>query len=377
MKLALVFDDLIQFGGAERLLLAMHAIWPQAPVYTSVVSPQWRKICKAKNIKLQLSFMQHLPFVTKLNRYYSPFLLHVLAFESFDFSEFDIVLSISSRYAHGVITKPSTTHVCYMNSPARMFWEPVDYFKDESLLGTPRLGRTFLAPSLAQLRLWDYCAAQRVDYFIANSKTPQKRIKKYYGRDSEVVYPFVEIKPLLGCQDVLPSLQEQNYFLIISRLVSWKRIDIALEACASLNLPLVIVGDGPDFKRLQGTSSENIKFLGYVSEDKKQVLLHNCAAVINPQFEDFGIVPLEAMAFGKPVVAYGAGGALETIIPGKTGEFFYEQTPEAIAKILQDFNTSTYSADACIKQAAKFGKKVFIRRIREVVAQQRRIAISH
>ncbi len=345
-------DDLIQFGGAEKLLLAIHDIWPDAPVYTSVVSKKWRKVCKDLNITVKSSFMQHLPFIEKLNRFYSLLLFHVLAFESFDFSQYDVVLSISARYAHGIITKPHTKHICYMNSPGRMFWEPHNYFENE------KIGSWAVQPILSHLRLWDYSAAQRVDHFIANSKTPQARIKKYYGRESTIIYPFVDthkFKPV--------NTPNGNYYLIITRLLAWKHVEIAIRACIDLNISLKIVGEGPALSALKSIATANIEFLGYVSESQKLTLLQTCKAVINTQHEDFGIVPLEAMACGRPVVAYGKGGVLETVVPGTTGEFFYDQTSVALKKVLTGFNPAKYSSQTCRAQADRFTKTLFERNI--------------
>lgn len=366
MNLAIVFDDLIQFGGAERLLLAVHEIWPDAPVYTSVASKRWRKVCRDQNIQLKTSFMQYLPFAEKLNRFYAPFLLHVLAFESFDLNEYDVVLSISARFAHGVLTKPQIKHICYMNSPGRMIWEPKTYFENEYISKKGVVAsalRLFLNLSLSHLKIWDFTAAQRVDYFIANSKTPKERIKKYYKRDSQVIYPFVDTKIYKSVE----KNRDENYFLVISRLLSWKKIDIAVKACKSLNLPLKIVGEGPDLSRLKSIANRNAEFLGFVSEEEKIKLLQRCKALINTQYEDFGITPIEAMACGKPVIAYGFGGVSETVLPGQTGEFFYRQTAEDLAEVLKSFDSKKYLTIECLSRAKLFDKSLFQKKMKEFV----------
>jgi len=199
MRLAIVFDDLVQFGGAERLLLAVHNLYPKAHIYTSLASNEWLQRCAHQKITLKTSFMQNLPFKKALNRFYGLLGLHRLAFGSFDFKNFDLVLSISARFAHGIVTSPPTNHVCYMNSPGRMFWEPFDYFDKEGFLQNSLIRKvfwTFLPPFLLFFRVQDYFCAQRVDYFIANSRTSRARIKKYYKRDSVVIHPFVEISDL-------------------------------------------------------------------------------------------------------------------------------------------------------------------------------------
>lgn len=359
MKIAVVYDDLIQFGGAERLLLAVHELWPNAPIYTSYASHEWLSRCKKEGIILKTSFMQHLPFKKKLNRIYAPLLFYCLAFEGFNFDEYDIVLSLSSRFAHGVITKPKTVHICYMNTPGRMFWNPSEYFKS-----TNKLLTFLIQPFLSHLRIWDYTAAQRVNYFIANSKTPGERIKKYYQKEAMAVYPFVDDKFLNNSV----SIKNNKYYLIISRLVPWKRIDIAIEAFNRLNIPLKIIGSGSDSNRLKNLANKNIEFLGYVDEEQKMKYISECTALIQPQNEDFGITPLEAMAFGKPVIAYGCGGALETVIQGVTGEFLYYQTVGDVIKTVESFNYAKYNLDDCRNQALKFTKKKFKNEIKNFVS---------
>ncbi len=356
MKLAIVFDDLIQFGGAERLLLSVCEIWPKAPLYTAVASKKWQQICKAKGITLKTSFLQKFPFAEKLNKFYALLGLHILAYENFDFSDFDVVLSVSARFAHGVITKPGTSHICYMNSPARMFWEPQDYFM-------PRGLRKLAEPFLSHFRVWDYVASQRVDHFIANSKTPQARIKKYYKRDSVIIYPFVDTPQEKKWDN------SKDFYLLMSRLVPWKRVDVAIEACGKLGLPLKIAGSGTDEARLKRLASkcENINFEGYVGDDKKWELLHACKALIQTQCEDFGLVPLEAMACGKPVVAYGSGGALETVLPGETGAFFADQNAQSLEEVLRKTDFQSYSSESCFKQAKAFDKKSFQGQLKKFV----------
>jgi glycosyltransferase involved in cell wall biosynthesis len=340
-------------------------IWPEAPLYTTVVSKEWQKRLKNKKTKYFVSFMQRLPFVEKIYRYYSPFLFYTIAFENFDFSEYDVVLSISSRFAHHIVTKPTTKHICYMNSPGRMIWENKDYFEKESyglLRSLKFMARYFLSFPLNYLRMVDYAAAQRVDQFIANSKTPKKRIKKYYNRDSMVLYPFIDKNDF---ENITPK--KGDYFLVLTRLAAWKKVDIAIEACKRLSMDIIIVGTGPDLERLRKMESDNVQILGYVDDQKARDLVCGCRAVINTQFEDFGIVPLEAMVCGKPVIAYKKGGALETIEEGKTGVFFDQQTPESLMKVLKNFNETNFNSDHCKKRALNFEKENFVERIRDIV----------
>lgn len=365
MKIAIVCDDLIQFGGAERIFLTVCDMYPEATVYTSVVSKEWEKILEAKNIKYEVSFMQKLPFIEKLNRYYSVFLLHILAFESFDFSKYDVVLSMSSRYAHFIITKPQTKHICYMHTPGRMFWEPNDYFENEEygiLSPLKKLGDTFVKFPSFYIRQLDYVASERIDRLIANSEVSKKRIKKYYKKDVSIIHPFVEFDLFEETK-----FERKDYFLVLTRLVSWKKVDIAIKACNNLKLPLKVVGDGPDLSRLKKTAGKTVEVLGYISDEMKNELFSNCRAFINTQFEDFGITSLEAMACGKPVIAYGYGGVRETVIAEKTGEFFYEQNENSLEKILKNFDSTKYSSRACRNQARKYAKNIFVRKLAKAI----------
>ncbi|MBU0649915.1 glycosyltransferase [Patescibacteria group bacterium] len=358
MKLAIIFDDLIQFGGAERLLLAAHELYPDAPVYTTVASEAWQEKCLAHHIDLRTSYMQKLPFKVALNRFYGLAGLHTLAFESFKFDEYDVVLSISARFAHGVVCKPGTLHICYMNSPGRMFWEMADYFS-----WAAPWQWAVAAPFLSLLRLWDYTAAQRVDYFIANSRTPQSRIAKYYGRTAQIIYPFVESSEIAE-----EKTGVGEGYLVISRLISWKRIDLAIKACCLAGIPLTVIGDGPEKPGLMAlATNDQVRFLGYVSEEEKQAAIDKCRALIVTQKEDFGLAALEAMARGKPVIAYGAGGALETVIAGVTGEFFEAQTADSLAKVLAGFDPLNYQPAACVRQASKFTKQKFLAAVDEFI----------
>ena len=416
MNLALVHDDLIQYGGAERVFGAMCEMWPEADVFTSMVSENWKleirnwklkadspesesegkesgfsesdsrlrqetdSSCQetdSKTAKLITSFMQHLPFKKQLYRYYFP--LYPLAFESFDLSDYDVVFSSSTRFAHGVITKPETKHICYMHSPGRMWWEPRGYFSGVEM--------RLIASLLSWLRMWDYTAAQRVDHFIVNSKSVQAKIRKYYNREAEVIYPFVELErfstryrdteipkqevtvpKLSSCPTAKLSNCQTDYYLIVSRLTLWKRIDLVIEACNQLQLPLLIVGDGPDRKRLEKMAASTVRFAGRLSGEGVVDSYQSARALIFPQREDFGITPLEAMAAGKPVLAYRAGGALETVLPGETGEFFYPQTAEALAKALSNFKPEKYNPAVCRKQAERFSKERFEKSIQQFVS---------
>lgn len=357
MKLAIVCDDIIQFGGAEKIVEELSDMYPNAPIYTSVVSKKWLERFSQKGRAVKTSFLQKFPFSVKLNRYYSPFFLHTLAFESFDFSDFDIVISSSSRFAHHIITKPKTKHICYMHCPGRMFWEPDAYFENEKfgfLKPFRFLLRSLLNLSLCYLRIIDFNAAQKVDIFIANSQSTKEKIKKYYKRESEVIHPFIDCK---NFENVSPD--SSDYFLVVTRLAPWKRVDIAIEACNALELPLRVYGEGPDFERLKSLASPTVEILGYLDDKDKTDVMRNCKALVVTQKEDFGIVPLEVMACGKPVIAYNSGGVLESVIEGETGEFFDQQTSDCLANILRSFDPKKYSPADCKERARSFDRSFF------------------
>jgi glycosyltransferase involved in cell wall biosynthesis len=365
MKLAIVCDDLIQKGGAEKVVEKLSDIFPDAPIYTSVISKEWSDKFEKKGRKVVSSFLQKFPFSVKLNRYYAPLFLHVLALESFDFTDFDVVISSSSRFAHFIITKPGTRHICYMHSPGRMFWEPFDYFENENygiLRPIKFLSKPFLRFSLFYYRMIDLNASKRVDIFIANSKDTQKKIQKYYRRDSEIIYPFIKFNSF---KDVKYS--DEDKYLVVTRLSSWKKVDIAIKACENLGLKLNVIGSGPDIERLKSLVGNNTRILGHVEDDVKLKEMGSCKAVIITQKEDFGIVPLEVMSCGKPVIAFGKGGVRETVIEGITGEFFLEQSSESLEKVLKNFNYKKYSRENCINRAKEFDEKVFEDKIKNIV----------
>lgn len=373
MKIAITFDDLVQFGGAERLLLAVCELYPNAPLYVPLATKRWQEICAQRKINLVTSFMQKLPLKEKLNRFYAIFGLHVFAFQSFNFDEFDLVISISARFAHFINTKPKTIHVCYFNSPGRMFWEPFEYFENEKILSNKFFKNVFnflITPVLCFYRLWDFTCSKRIDFVIANSKSVRQKILKYYKRDCEVVYPFCdfnfnETKDLESESDC--QIKEPPYFLVVTRLNAWKRVDIAIKSCRLVGVDLKIIGVGPDLNRLKktykrtlGKEGSKVEFLGFVSEEDKIKLIKGSLGLIVTQKEDFGITPLEAMACGKPVIAFGEGGVLETIQPGINGEFYYEQDEDSLACVLRNFDSKRYSPKDCVNQALKFSKENFL-----------------
>lgn len=352
MKVALVYDHLNKFGGAERVLLTLNELFPEAPLFSAVFDralAPW-----ASKFRVRSSFMQKLPGAAKRHERFPG--IPVFAFESFDFSEFDVVISLSSAEAKGIITGPQTLHICYLLTPTRFLWSHYwDYFKQPLL-------RTLSLPAVTMLRLWDAFAAARPDKFVAISKTIQERTWKYYRRESKVIYPPVDITKFQPKADYhLDDEITNGYYLVVSRLVAYKHIEIAIKACNDLKLSLRIVGIGSELKKLKAISGPTIEFVGEVNDANLAILYQNCRALIAPQEEDFGIAMVEALACGKPIVAYGSGAARELVSPGITGELFFPQHPEALAGTLGKFAPAQYNSSLCRRSAEEFSTLQFKR----------------
>ena len=347
MNVAVVCSWLNQYGGAERVLEAVHEMYPQAPVYTSIYWPE-RLPAAYRSWDIRTSFLNRLPFI---KQHHQPFLaLYPLGFETLDLAGYDLVLSVTSAFAHGVICRPGSTHVCYCLTPARFLWDYAAYVERERL---GRAARALLPFVLAPLRSWDALAANRVDHFVAISRAVQARIARFYRRDSHLIYPPVRTA------DFAVSDQVDDYYLVVSRLVPYKRIDLAVQAFNALGWPLVIIGDGRDRRALERMAGPNVRFLGHLSDAERRRHLARCRAFIFPGEEDFGIAPLEAQAAGRPVIAYAGGGALETVIQGVTGTFFHEPTPEALAEAVRTFDPMSCDARAIRRHAEWFDVERF------------------
>lgn len=358
MKVALIHDHLTQYGGAERVLEALQAIWPDAPTYTLRYDPAVMGQAFAhKNIRT--SFLERLPFAKRAFRWFLP--LMPMATESYDLSEFDVVISNSSAFSKGVITAPHAIHICYCHTPTRYLWSDADSYVAE--LKAPRLVKAALPYLLHKLRSWDQLAANRVDHFVANSETVERRIKKYYRRDSKVIYPPVDVDKFAL------STEPKTYFLTGGRLVAYKRFDLVVDAFTKLGKPLKIFGSGPELADLKRRAGKNIEFVGRVSDDERARLFANAIAFINPQEEDFGITPVESMATGRPVIAYRRGGALETVIDGKTGVFFDEQSWEELADVVLRFNEKSFDPQLIRAHAEQFATRVFRKNIHGFVQE--------
>ncbi|MGQ9594983.1 MAG: glycosyltransferase [Anaerolineae bacterium] len=358
MNVAIVHDWLNQKGGAERVLEALKEVFPEAPVFTSIY---WREGMPAtyRTWRIVTSFLDRMPGIYRHHQLFLP--LYPLAFESFDLSGFDVVLSNKSGFCHGVLTPPETLHICYCLSPTRYVWDYRRYAERERL---GRVASALLAPLLSYLRMWDRLAADRVDHFVAISREVQARIAKFYRRESTLLYPPVDT------ERIRPGSGHEDYFLIVSRLVPYKRIDLAVQAFTELGFPLKIAGDGRDRKRLQAMAGPNVEFLGEVDDQAVVPLFQRCAALIFPGAEDFGIAPVEAQAAGRPVIAYAAGGALDTVVEGETGTFFHEPTPQALQETVASFDPDAYDPARIRAHAERFSRARFQEEIRRFVEER-------
>jgi len=355
-KIALVHDYLIQDGGAERVLLAFHELYPRAPIFTLFHHPEHTHE-GFKHADIRVSALNRLPFAQKRYQWYLPFMAE--AIENFDLTGYDIVLSSSSSFAKGVIADPNGVHICYLHTPTRFLWqERLGYIND---LPQPKIVKQFLPSFLHRLRQWDRLAAERPDILLTNSQTSHARIRRFYQRDSLVIEPPVDI-------DHIPlSVKQGTIWLTGGRLVAYKRFDLVVRAFAKLNLPLKIFGDGPEREKLKKLAGPKTEFLGHISEREKLDLFHNAIAFLHPQIEDFGITAVEAMAAGRPIIAFGQGGAAETVLDGITGEFFEVQCWEDIGNAALRFDPSHYDPRRIRAHAERFSKTRFKERIRAFV----------
>jgi glycosyltransferase involved in cell wall biosynthesis len=350
MKVAIVHDWLNQVGGAEGVLEALHDLYPGAPVYTSIYAPD-RMPAAYRSWDIRVTFMQRLPFVAARHQAYLP--LYPLAFRGMDLSAYDLVISNASAFCKGIRTRPGAVHLCYCLTPTRFLWMYREYVQRE---GLGRLPRAVLPAVVGLLRAWDRHAADRVTAFAAISRAVQERIRRFYGRDSVIIYPPVP-ESAFARADTAP--RDEGYYLSLGRLIPYKRVDLAVRAFNRLGLPLVIIGDGRDRAALERLASPNVRFLGRVSDEEKRHWLAGCRAFLFPGEEDFGIAPLEAQAAGKPVIAYAAGGALDTVQEGITGEYFRQPTAESLAEAVSRFNPAAYDPAACLANARRFDTAAF------------------
>lgn len=359
MKIALVHDYLVQYGGAERVLECFCELFPYAPIYTLVYDKKlMHGVLEGKNIKT--SFLQKLPFAATRHRIFPPFM--PMAIESFDFSDYDVVLSDSSSFAKGIITGPETLHICYMHTPMRYAWDDCQKYTHEFYF--PGFIKKLVPFFMNYIRVWDKASAARPDRLIANSRFIARRIKKYYQRDSQVIHPPVSI------DNFSVSDQRDDYFLMTGRLMSYKRFDIVIRAFNQLKMKLKVIGRGPELDQLQEMAGPQIEFLGRVSEKELARYYSHCRAFIFPQEEDFGIVAIEAMASGRPVIAYRGGDIPEHVEEGRTGLFFDHQTVEDVIVAIKNFRDNDYDPNYIRERVKKFDKSIFKAKIREYIEKE-------
>lgn len=356
MKVALVHDYLVQDGGAERVLLALHELFPEAPIFTLFHDPVATHPGFQK-ADIRASQLNRMPLAPRFYQWYLP--LMPQAVESFDLSSFDLVISNSSSFGKGAIASAHGLHICYCHTPTRFLWqERIGYVND---LPQPKLIKSFLPHFLHRLRQWDRLAAERPDVLLTNSKISASRIKRYYQRDARVIYPPVDV-------ETIPLSHERGEeWLAGGRLVAYKRFDLIVRAFAKLNIPLVIFGDGPELTRLKAMAGPRTKFVGRIDEKTKIDLYRRCKGFLYPQVEDFGITAVEAMAAGKPVIAYKQGGAQETVIPGKTGVHLDVQCWEDLAEAVRGFEASAFDPIAIRAHAEQFSRARFLQAMRATV----------
>jgi len=358
-RIAIVCDWLISRGGAERVIFAISEMFPSAPIFTSIFDE--KKLPEFREKDIRTSFIQKLPFAKQKYQFFLPLMPY--AFEQFNLNDFDIVISSSHSCAKGIITKPKTLHVCYCHSPMRYAWENCNEYFDTYGIPTPL--KTGAKKMLHEIRMWDRLSADRVDFFIANSNNVKNRITKYYRKDSTVIYPPVEtarFKPV--------KHTEGQYYLALGRLTAYKRFDLLIDTFNDLKLPLVIVGTGKEEEALKKKAGRFVTFVGMLPDEDIKEIYEKAIALVFPQTEDFGITPLEANSCGKPVIAYADGGALETVIPGKTGLFFNEQTKDSLKKAILEFGALKWDPNEIIKHAESFDRKVFEGKLRQFIDEK-------
>lgn len=351
MKIAIVHDYFTQLGGAEKVADEMFRMFPGASLVSTVAFGD-KMPTGLQNVNVHTSWMQHMPGVRRFYRYY--FLLYPLAVRSINLASYDLVLSSSSGYAKGVSISRDAMHVCYCHTPMRWAWNFDGYSEREAMNPAMKIALRGLTSAL---RRWDIGAARQPDHFIANSKVVAERIQRAYGRTAEVIHPPIDVDRFQPADEV------GDYYMLLSRMVSYKRLDLAIEACTRLKKKLIVVGTGPQKNYLESIAGPTVKFAGRVDDDEVIRLAARCRALLFPGEEDFGMAPLEVAAAGRPTIAYRAGGATETILDGVTGMFFDQQTPESLMDAIERFETQRWSSFEIRKHAEGFGVGIFRQRM--------------
>ncbi len=356
MKIAIVHDWLVTYAGSERVLEQIIQIYPESDLYSLIDFLSERDFILNK--KVRTSFIQHLPFAKKKYRNYLP--LMPFAIEQFDLSNYDVIISSSHSIAKGVLTNSNQLHICYCHTPMRYAWDLYHQYLKEAGLDKGLKGK-IAKLILHYIRLWDYTTANRVDYFVANSKYVAKRIKKIYGRDATVIYPPVDVEKFHVCN------KKEDFFLTASRMVPYKKIDLIVEAFSEIGLPLLVIGDGPDFNKVKKKAKKNVELLGYQKDDVLKEYMQKARAFVFAAEEDFGILPVEDQECGTPVIAYAKGGVSETVIENKTGIFFKEQNVESLIEAIKAFKKieDKFNFDEIRKNAERFSKERFRREFKD------------
>lgn len=347
MNIAIAHDYFNQGGGADKVAAEMYAMIPGAKLITTVALPD-KMPEKLRGVHVQTSWMQALPYMRKLYRFY--FILYPLAIETLDCKRFDLILSSSSGYAKGIKKRRDALHICYCHNPMRWVWEYDRYVAHESF---NYMAKAVISLSVKMLKLWDIYAAKRPDHYITNSLYSADRIFRAYGRVCTVIPPPIEVGNFSISQST------DDYYLILARLVSYRRIDTAIEACTKNERKLIIIGSGPDLTRLARLAGSNVQFMGNLSDGEVARYVSRCRALLFTGVEDFGMVVLEAAASGRPTIAYRGGGALETIIDGQTGLFYDDQTSESLSQAMYRFEEQEWYPSAIRAHAMKFSPEIF------------------
>lgn len=376
MKVAIVHDYLTQKGGAERVVGVLHQMFPNAPIYTSVLNREqmWDDL---KNADIRKTWMQYIPGIKKHFKLF--FWLYPFGFRSMCLKNYDVVISSSSAYAKGVRLKSDANgrrpvHICYCHTPMRFSWDFDRYISKESNSKILTYVARMIIPLLKR---WDLKVNDKVDVFIANSRAVQERIYRIYQRESAVIYPPVNTEKFENVDNELISIVPRTYFLVVSRLVSYKRIDLAIKACSEIGQLLIVIGEGPDRKRLETIAGSCIRFLGWQSEEITLSYMAKCKAFIFPGEEDFGITPVEVNAVGRPVIAYRAGGALDTVVEGLSGIFFDEQTVNSLIGALKKVESVNWISQDIREHAEKFNQRVFESAIRNLIQNYNSSFVCH
>ncbi|MFO7807641.1 MAG: glycosyltransferase [Candidatus Moraniibacteriota bacterium] len=360
MRIALVHDYLVQYGGAERVLECLSEIWPDAPIFTLVHdSEKVHHKFSDKNVKT--SFLQNSSLAKNHHRLFPPVMM--TAIEQFDFDKYDIVLSDSSSFAKNIITSPDTLHISYCHTPMRYAWDDCQfYIKEFSFPGFLKKTAPFF---MNYIRTWDYFSTNGVDRFIANSYFVRRRIQKYYGREAEVVHPPVDVNNFY-----LYNGKKDDYLLVVGRMMKYKMMDLVIKACNELKQPLKIIGRGPEYKNLKKIAGPTVEFIGRVSDEELREIYSRSKAFVFPQEEDFGIVAIEALASGRPVIAYASGDIVENIEEGRTGILFYEQKEKALVEAIKKLNQIDFDPEYIREKSLPFEKEIFKEKMKNFVEKE-------